>query len=160
MGTQILGHHTFWTEVLGGYGITISPSLSTLLKSKDIKRERQKRASEEGDAKLKRTEKLREKIREEMRQDQVAAKEGKTYRASSGADYKAAQKAVAEERKKRKDNKNKDRHEKTCPYYPHFCDRMGHTSARSVQCKMHSMDASQRVVAKQKNEEKLIRERM
>ena len=49
---------------------------------------------------------------------------------------------------------------KTCTYYPHFCDRVGHTNARHIECRMHSKSSDERVAAKKKNEEIQIREYM
>ena len=97
-----------------------------------------------------------------MEHDKLARKQGKTYVSSSGADIKAAKKAVQASMRKGR-NKQVDINGgvyKVCKYYPYFCHVVGHSTAASKECYMNRKTKLEKDEATQKIEETLIRKYM
>lgn len=94
-----------------------------------------------------------------MLHDEKAKEEGKTYSSSSGPDYTSAKKAVTEEMKQRR-GENNDKYIQEHVVHPHFCDKVGHTKPGCIDCLMHHKSSADRVVARRKNEEMLVRDQI
>ena len=91
---------------------------------------------------------MRDSIIEEMRLESEAKKQGKTYASGSALVRQDAKKIVL---KCLKDNrvkeKMKDKDKRTCKFYPHFCDVVGHSTVNDKTCKMHNKSKAKRKIA-------------
>ena len=96
IGSQILDHFHFWSQILARFDIPMYLSIEEYLKKRDLRRERKIEKNRLTASKLKRSEKLRQTIKKEMKADVDTEKQGKMYTSSAIPDVKAAKKAVRE----------------------------------------------------------------
>ena len=145
VGVHLAGHAEFWKLVLSSLDVPLYRSLYDYLAKKDKSRVYNHVVRHNNKKKLKRSEKMRDSIIKEMKYEVEANKSGKTYKSGMAMERQSAKKIVLQclknERSLQKDLE-KDR--KTCKYYPHFCDIVGHCSAADKQCKMHGKTTAEK----------------
>lgn len=130
-------------------GIKMIESLHDVLTEKDKKlRENNIRSRLATSSILKRSKQLRNRLLEQLKQDKEAMKLGKTYKSCSAIDHKSAKCIVLITIKKESDqNKYFKKEERTCKYYPVFCDKIGSAFASNKQCCMYSISKEEKQIA-------------
>ena len=100
---------------------------------------------------------MRDSIIEQMKQESDAVKEGKTYQSGSAIEIKSAKAIVLETFKLNRDKqKDVEKCNKTCKYYPIFCNAIGHTTASDGRCLMHKKSKEDKKIASDNMEDLLI----
>ena len=157
MGIQLVGHLEFWKLVLRSFDIVMTESLKNVLKKKDSKLNKNNKRAEMPDNKLKRSEKLRESIKVELKLQGEAEREGKTYKSGSALENKSAKSIVLQNLKRERAlQQNMAKEDKTCKYYPFFCDKIGHSSAANKRCDMKDKSPDEKKLASDEMEDLLI----
>ena len=151
-GIQIHGYAGLWSKIFGAFQIELDDNLRKHLESRDgtkaYKSLRQR--SVEG-----------KKLRGKKRYDKVkVAQEEWEEMQRTGVGYNpgmAAATAIAKQKAKANLPSAAERNPKgtakellRCPYYPSFCNCLGHSTARSKQCGMHGKSKEEVSAAKKK----------
>ena len=145
VGVHLAGHAEFWKLVLSSLGVPLYCSLYDYLAKIDKSRDTNRVVRHNKNKKLKRSEKMRESIIKEMKYEAEAIKSGKTYESGMAMERKSAKNIVLQcLRNERSVQKGLDKDMKTCKYYPHFCETVGHCSAADKRCKMHGKTTAEK----------------
>ena len=135
----------------------MNESLTNVLMRKDKSLEYNAKRTSEPQNKLKRSTKLRDNIIEQLKQESDAVKEGKTYKSGSAIEIKSAKAIVLENLKlNRERQKNVENCDKTCKYYPIFCNKVGHSSASNGRCDMNRKSKEEKKIASDSMEDLMI----
>ena len=138
-------------------GIVMTESLEKVMTDKDDKLKENRVRSRLNKTKLKRSERLREKIITELKAVTLAAKEGKDYSSGAALETKSAKSIVLIALKEGRDlNKNRDKKDSTCKYYPIFCSHVGHSTAADKNCDMNGKSKDEKKSASDDMQELLI----
>ena len=137
--------------------IQMCESLRLVLLKKDKSLAYNAKRTSKPENKLKRSTKLRDSIIEQMKQESDAVKEGKTYQSGFAIEIKSAKAIVLETFKLNRDKqKDVEKCNKTCKYYPIFCDKVGHSTARDKRCGMHGKSSDAKKIASASMEDLMI----
>ena len=100
---------------------------------------------------------MRESIITEMKLETEAKRNNKTYQSSKDLDRKLAKTIVLEcLKKERRLQKDVQKNEKTCKYYPTFCSIIGHSTTADKRCQMHGKSTAEKNSAIESMENILI----
>ena len=157
MGKILLFIVEFWKRVLAKINIQLNDFLQNIFMRKDKSLKYNAKRTSEPQNKLKRSAKLRDNIIEQMKQESDAVKEGKTYNSGSAIETKSAKAIVLEILKlNRQEQKDVDKRDKTCKYYPIFCSKVGHNSAQDKQCNMNGKSKEDKKISSDSMEDLMI----
>ena len=157
-GTQIVGYLSFWERVFEALDLDMDDNLRKHLKSKDKhkKKKSKKQVSKEG--KKRRSEKKYEKLNKAHDKWIEQQRTGEGYQTGVAVAVALAKKNLpaAAERNPVGTLKEKWR----CPFYPDFCQMLGHKDARNKQCGMKGKSKEEKDAARAAMLNKAISEEM
>ena len=155
-----LGYEEFWERVFMELNLEMDTTFRSTLRDRDNKKNKKRKRQGSKEGKTKRREKYLANFAEQHKEQMEDAKTGKTYGAGVAlkeATKRAAKKLTCTVRNPENTKKELLR----CPYYhPLYCDVLGHTSARSNQCKMKHKTKEERKIVLDAIKELCIQEEL
>ena len=140
---QILGHATFWSKIGTALNFVIDHNLLAVLRQRDTHKRKKNKRQSTIDGKRKRSTNKHEKINKEHKAYMDGYKEGCLYK--TGITVAVAKKNLPKAGDRNPPGTPKD--QMKCPYYPLYCQVLGHVSCANARCGVKTASKEERTVA-------------